>query len=156
MDCDMLCLADIKELWDQRDDRYAVMVKKHEHVPTEDTKFLGQEQTKYGRKNWSSLMLMNCSKLTMLTKHIVNTQHHGLWFHQLQFVPDDQIGEIQGDWNLLVDYDPYKPDPKLVHYTSGGPWHGYWDVDYTSEWKDQLYSLLQGDNPVEYLEHEKA
>ena len=28
MDCDMVCLADINELWKQRDDKYAVMVKK--------------------------------------------------------------------------------------------------------------------------------
>ena len=25
MDCDMLCRSDIRELWDQRDDRYAAM-----------------------------------------------------------------------------------------------------------------------------------
>src|SRR5262245_22819443 len=29
LDCDMLCLSDIKRLWDQRDDQYAVMVVKH-------------------------------------------------------------------------------------------------------------------------------
>src|SRR5512139_962324 len=33
MDCDMLVLDDIARLYDLRDDRYAVMVVKHEHVP---------------------------------------------------------------------------------------------------------------------------
>ncbi len=37
-----------------RDDRYAVQVAKHDYVPKEKTKFLGQVQTKYEKKNWSS------------------------------------------------------------------------------------------------------
>ena len=41
MDCDMLMLGDITELWALRDERYAVMVVKHDHVPLETTKFLG-------------------------------------------------------------------------------------------------------------------
>ena len=57
LDCDMVCTADIAELVGQFDDNYAVMVKKHNHIPTEETKFLGQEQTKYQRKNWSSLIM---------------------------------------------------------------------------------------------------
>ena len=35
LDCDMLCRADIKALWDQRDDRYGAMCVQHEHVPGE-------------------------------------------------------------------------------------------------------------------------
>ena len=35
MDCDMLMLDDIAELWALRDERYAVQVVKHEHVPRE-------------------------------------------------------------------------------------------------------------------------
>jgi len=134
MDCDMLCLADIADLWAQRDTHYSVMVKKHNHVPVEERKFLDQVQTKYDRKNWSSLMLFNCAACTPLTKHIVNTQSPGLWFHQFSWVPDDEIGEIDGDWNLLVGYDQKVVDPQLVHYTSGGPWHGY-DVDYSDLWE---------------------
>lgn len=151
MDCDMLCLADIAELWNQRDDKYAVMVKKHNHVPQEDLKFLDQEQTKYDRKNWSSLMLLNCNRLRVLTKHVVNTAP-GLWMHQLRFLDDAEIGEIKGDWNLLVGYDGYEPDAKLVHFTSGGPWHGYVKADYSTQWKNQLYDVIQGDNPVDFLE----
>lgn len=148
-DCDMLCRADIAQLWAQRDDRYAVMVKKHNHTPKEQKKFLGQDQHVYSRKNWSSLMLMNTDRLSMLTKHIVNTHQSGLWFHQFHFLPDDEIGEIEGSWNLLVDYDEYDADAKFVHYTSGGPWHGY-DVDYSDEWMAELEDVLQGDNPVSY------
>src|SRR5690606_34903112 len=42
MDCDMLVLDDIALLYEMRDDRYAVMVVKHRHVPKERVKFLGE------------------------------------------------------------------------------------------------------------------
>ena len=51
-DCDMLVTADIAELWALRDDKYAVMCTKHDYQPVGDTKFLGQVQTKYEKKNW--------------------------------------------------------------------------------------------------------
>ena len=41
MDCDMLMRADIAELWALRDDKYSVMVCKHDYQPKEDVKFLG-------------------------------------------------------------------------------------------------------------------
>jgi lipopolysaccharide biosynthesis glycosyltransferase len=59
MDCDMLLLDDITRLWALRDDAYAVQVVKHDHVPKEKIKFLGQPQSKYDKKNWSSVMLFN-------------------------------------------------------------------------------------------------
>jgi len=152
MDCDMLCLDDIKNLWDQRDDRYAVMVKKHNHVPTEDVKFLGQQQTQYGRKNWSSLILFNCEACQPLTKHVVNSSP-GLWLHQFRWLADDQIGAIEGDWNLLVGYDDPVENPSLVHYTSLGPWHdgkGDVHIDYRYEWEREYLDMIEGDNPVRW------
>ena len=62
-----LARADIAELWEMRDDRYAVMCVQHDHAPEEKIKFKGNVQTKYDKKNWSSLMLMNCAKCTSLT-----------------------------------------------------------------------------------------
>ena len=56
MDCDMVMLDDIANLYRLRDDRYAVMAVKHHHVPQETTKFLGEPQTQYEKKNWSSVM----------------------------------------------------------------------------------------------------
>lgn len=67
MGCDMLTRGDIAELWEQRDERYALMVVKHEHVPNETVKFLGAEQTRYEKKNWSSLMLFHCERYKALT-----------------------------------------------------------------------------------------
>ena len=39
MDCDMLCRADITQLWDQREDAYGAMCVQHEHIPGEKVKF---------------------------------------------------------------------------------------------------------------------
>lgn len=152
IDCDMLCLGDVAELWEQRDTKYAVMVKKHNHQPKEDIKFLGQRQTNYSKKNWSSMMLFNCESCQMLTRHIVNTVTPGLWLHQFNWIPDDAIGEITGPWNLLVGYDPKHEAPKLVHYTSGGPWHGYREIDYAEEWFDEFTDMMEGDNPIKWQE----
>src|SRR3546814_8635598 len=73
MDDDMLVLDDIAKLWALRDDRYAVQVVKHDHVPQEDVKFLDKVQTKYEKKNWSSVMLFNCARCTALTPAYVNS-----------------------------------------------------------------------------------
>ena len=72
MDCDQLMLGDIADLWRMRDDKYAVQLCKHDYEPEEDKKFLGQVQTKYEKKNWSSFMLMNCKKCNELTPDYVN------------------------------------------------------------------------------------
>lgn len=150
MDCDMLCTADIAELWNQRDDEKAVMVKKHNHVPRETTKFLGQEQTKYQRKNWSSLIMFNTPMCRDLSKQAVNSKP-GLWMHQFRWLMDQDIGEIRGSWNHLVGYDEHDPNAKLIHYTSGGPWHKVYD-EYSQVWFDEYDDMIHGDNPVAWDE----
>lgn len=148
MDCDMLATADIGALWKQRDDRYAVMVRKHRHEPQATRKFLGAEQTRYPRKNWSSLMLMNCAHpdARNLTQKAVNNLP-GLDLHG--FAWTDNIGEIDGDWNYLVEDGKRIPDrtPPLIHFTEGGPWHGYVRNPYAGAWAETLDGILCGANP---------
>ena len=118
MDCDMLCLGDINQL-DQLDmSSYALRVVKHDHNPTSDVKMDGRRQTSYPRKNWSSLMLMNCSKLKLWSKEVVETES-GAFLHRFQGIPDEQIGEIPDIWNTL---DWMDDRTQLIHYTAGGPW----------------------------------
>ncbi|HET9651951.1 MAG TPA: glycosyltransferase [Usitatibacter sp.] len=138
MDCDMLVLDDIAKLWALRDERYAVQVVKHVHVPKEDVKFLGAVQTKYEKKNWSSVMLMNCAKCTALTPEYVNAAT-GLELHQFKWLGDDAlIGELPSRWNHLVGYDAPRRDASLVHYTIGGPYfEEYRDCEYAREWFDE-------------------
>ena len=147
MDCDMLMREDISRLWELRDERFAVQVVKHVHVPKEDVKFLGAVQTKYEKKNWSSVMLMNCAKCSRLTPDYVNTAS-GLELHQFKWLGSDaEIGELPSSWNHLVGYDAPRRDASLVHYTIGGPYfEGYGDCEYAREWfaeRDAMLSLRE-------------
>ena len=144
MDCDMLVLDDISKLWRLRDDRYAVQVVKHVHVPKEETKFLGAVQTKYEKKNWSSVMLMNCARCTALTPDYVN-RASGLELHQFKWLEGDHlIGEIPHAWNHLVGYDAPRRDASLVHYTIGGPYFDAWrDCEYAKEWFAERDAMLR-------------
>jgi lipopolysaccharide biosynthesis glycosyltransferase len=137
MDCDMLMMSDIAELWRLRDDKYAVQVCKHDYVPKEKTKFLGQTQTIYPKKNWSSFMLMNCSKCKALTPDYVNSAT-GLELHQFKWLEnDDLIGSLPLEWNWLVGEYEHKKEVKNIHYTKGGPYfEAYNTCDYSSEWFD--------------------
>jgi len=143
MDCDMLVLDDIVTLWKLRDDRYAAMVVKHNHVPKEEVKFLGAAQTKYAKKNWTSVMLMNCARCKALTPEYVNAAT-GLELHQFKWLDTENlIGEIPAKWNHLVGYDAPRKDASLVHYTIGGPYFDeYRDCEYAREWFDEKASML--------------
>ncbi|MEQ8664789.1 MAG: hypothetical protein RIC16_03610 [Rhodospirillales bacterium] len=145
MDCDMLVLDDMANLWDMRDDKYAVMCVKHNHVPKEEKKFLGAVQTKYEKKNWSSVMLMNCAKCKALTPDFVNTAT-GLELHRFQWLEsEDLIGEIPHRWNHLVDYDPDVPVNEVsnLHYTIGGPYFPeYEECGYAAEWYREKERML--------------
>jgi hypothetical protein len=135
VDCDMLARADIAELWALRDERFAVMCVKHDYQPKTETKFLGQTQTKYQKKNWSSVMLFNNRRCSALTPDFVNTAT-GLELHQFKWLDgDDQIGELPSAWNHLVNEYDYRGDAKLVHFTDGGPYFDeYRNDDYAEEW----------------------
>ena len=135
MDCDMLMFEDISKLWRMRDDSKAIQVCKHDYTPKESKKFLGQVQTKYEKKNWSSFMLMNCKKCTTLTPDYVN-KASGLELHQFKWLEGDHlIGDLPLEWNWLVDEYEYKEDVNNVHYTKGGPWfEEYAKCDYSQDW----------------------
>jgi lipopolysaccharide biosynthesis glycosyltransferase len=123
MDCDMLCLADIYELHDHaRNQMYAdVLVRKHEYTPRDEIKFLGQQQTTYPMKNWSSLMVFNGHRQPVrnLTVKVVN-EAEPMFLHQFAWA--DNVGDLPPEWNHLVGEYPPNPDAKLVHFTNGGPW----------------------------------
>ena len=143
MDCDMLVLDDIARLWDLRDERFAVQVVKHVHVPKEDVKFLGAVQTRYEKKNWSSVMLMNCARCTALTPEYVNTAS-GLELHQFKWLAGDPlIGDIPSRWNHLVGFDKPRADASLVHYTIGGPYFDeYRGCEYADAWREELAHMI--------------
>jgi len=145
MDCDMLCRADIaelaREIERQRDK--AVLVCKHDYVPKTQRKFLDQVQTKYPRKNWSSVMVFNNERCRALGVDYVNAAS-GLELHRFAWIEDDAIGELPLEWNWLVGEYDYNPAAKLVHYTIGGPYFPeYRDCDYADEWFAEHDSMRQ-------------
>jgi hypothetical protein len=144
MDCDMLMLDDIARLWELRDDRYAVMVVKHEHVPKETVKFLGEPQTRYEKKNWSSVMLFNNARCHALTPGYVNAAT-GLELHQFKWLGNDElIGALPARWNHLVGYDSPRQVASLVHYTLGGPYfEEYRNCEYSREWFAEREAMLR-------------
>ena len=143
MDCDMLVLDDIARLYSLRDERYAVMVVKHDHVPKESRKFLDQPQTPYQKKNWSSVMLFNNAKCRALSPDYVNTAS-GLDLHQFKWLSNDElIGEIPARWNHLVGYHPPRGDASLVHYTLGGPYFDEFRAcEYAEEWRRERDAMM--------------
>ena len=150
MDCDMLCRTDIADLAaeSERHADKAVVVCNHDYVPKSERKFLDQVQTKYARKNWSSLMLMNCAKLKLWTKETVETQS-GAYLHRFQDIPDEEIGEIPNTWNTL---DWMDEDTRLVHDSSGGPrFEQCRDHPYGAawlEWRDRYRAAKAAGDPL--------
>lgn len=149
MDCDILVVDDIAKLWNLRDERYAVMCVQHDHQPQDDVKFLGAVQTRYAKKNWTSVMLINCARCTALTPEYVNTAT-GLELHQFKWLEghdagDPLVGALPLRWNHLVDYNPAQPVGELsaLHYTEGGPYfEAYQDCGYAQNWCDERERML--------------
>ena len=126
VDCDIVCLSDISELFGLADDNYAVMVVKRDHVPVETVKMDAQVQTTYNRKNWSSVVLWNCDHLanSRLTIEALNTWP-GRDLHAFKWLRDEEIGDLPLRWNQLVNVDQLAPIG-IWHYTLGGPWLPKW------------------------------
>ena len=136
LDCDMLCRVDVAGLtseMQQQADK-AVLVCKHDYVPKSERKFLDQVQTKYPRKNWSSLMVFNNDRCRALTPDYVNSAS-GLELHRFAWVEDRLIGELEREWNWLVGEYPHNPGARIAHFTLGGPYfEPYRECDYAAEW----------------------
>ena len=139
MDCDMLMRGDVAELFALADERCAVMVAQHDYAPRDEVKFLDRVQTRYAKKNWSSVMLLNNARCRALTPDYVRTAS-GLDLHQFRWLADEaEIGALPLEWNWLVGEYDYSPDARLAHFTRGGPYFaGYEDSDYADEWRATL------------------
>ena len=148
MDCDMMVVDDIKNLWNLRDNKYAVMCVKHQHKPKEDIKFLNQVQTQYEKKNWSSVMLLNSSKCKSLTLDYVNNAS-GLDLHRFKWLESEElIGEIPSKWNHLVDYNDNQDISKIsnLHWTEGGPYFkNYKNCGYSQYWLNEFKNATKLD-----------
>ena len=102
VDGDMICQADIKELLTLRDDTKAVQVVKHDYKTKAENKYLDNKNENYPRKNWSSVILWNCShpKHKILTPEFINKQT-GKFLHRFSWLEDEEIGELPMEWNCF-------------------------------------------------------
>ena len=140
-DGDMVCQADLAELWSLRDDSKAVQVVKHDYKTKAASKYLGNKNENYPRKNWSSMILWNCSHESnrLLTPHFIQSQP-GSYLHRFSWLEDELIGDISPEWNWLAIEYPENPDAKLIHYTLGTPcFKDYSDQSMSDVWH-KIYS----------------
>lgn len=136
MDCDVLVRCNLNEVRPLLDDSKAVCCVKHNFEPENTEKMDGQVQTKYARKNWSSVMAFNVDHPSndCLTAEMVNALP-GRDLHRFCWLDDDEIGELPPAWNYLVGHTKGVDNPKIVHFTDGGPWfEAFKDVEYADEW----------------------
>lgn len=155
MDCDMLCRADIVELWDALPSDKSVAVVQHYYTPLGESKFLDRPQSAYPRKNWSSVMGFDNAACRALTPEYVNSAP-GLDLHQFRWLEDDRIGELPPEWNHLVGEYPPKPAAKLAHFTLGTPcFKKYRHCEFAAEWFAEHDRMLAYDRRGEFSKPER-
>ena len=120
LDADMLCLADITELFDLFDNRYAVQVVANKR------KF-----------EWPSLMLFNNETCKKLTPEFVESSD------DLFRMGWENVGPLPKKWNFCVGYDEKIPWANLVHFTKGIPvWDETKDCEYAEHWHKERKIMM--------------
>jgi len=124
---DMICLGDIAELAETlKEQQHAVKVVKHKYSTRNAVKYIGTPMQSanqdYERKNWASLMLIDCEHPAWrtMTPKAVNT-FKTLELLQLRFLDDSEIGELPQEWNRLADEGQAIEGAKILHWTAGVP-----------------------------------
>jgi len=146
VDGDMVCLSDIKELTSYFDPKYAVSVVKHDYKTKQKLKYFGQKNEDYPRKNWSSVIIWNCShpKNKQLNPSFINNKE-GSFLHRFKWLNDQEIGDLPKSWNWLAIEYPEKNNLKLIHYTLGTPcFKDYANTSLSEFWKKAHQNLLDG------------
>lgn len=142
IDGDMIVKGDIAELWDMRHYGKDVLVAKHDYKTKMTEKYLGARNEDYPRKNWSSVIVWNCSSFPnrKLTPDFIQ-KSTGAELHRFSWIDDDRIGELPLEWNWLdLEYD-INPAAKLIHYTLGIPaFNEFKDKGSYEEWFNE-YNL---------------
>ena len=136
IDGDMIVRGDIVELWNLRESDKDVMVVKHDYKTRMTEKYLGAKNEDYPRKNWSSVILWNCSNhpIQRLTPAFIE-KSTGAELHRFSWIDNDRIGELPPEWNWLPDEYGSNPDAKLLHYTLGTPcFHEFATTNMADEW----------------------
>lgn len=124
---DMIMLADVAELDALFDPQFAVQVVQHPNYSTKHRmKYVGTDMhcpnRDYARKNWASVMLMNCEHpywRPIEPRSLVNVA--GLSLLQFGGLKPNEIGKLPDEWNRLVDEGQPVEGAKVCHWTAGIP-----------------------------------
>jgi len=141
LDGDMVVTDDVAKLFALNQLDKDVMVVKHDYQTKHPKKYFGAKNEDYPRKNWSSVMLFNCSNYPnrVLLPEFVSKQS-GSYLHRFEWMDDSRIGSLPLEWNWLVGEYEMNNDAKLYHYTLGIPaCHGYDACDNSQVWWDELH-----------------
>lgn len=137
IDGDMLIRDDITELFEMARPFTGVsVVKRPDYETKHRTKYLDAPNENYPRKNWSSVILWECSfwPNRVLTPDYV-ARANGAHLHRFEWLEDHQIGELPADWNWLVGEQEPNEAARLLHFTIGLPaFPGYEKQDGAEEW----------------------
>ena len=137
---DMVMRGDIAELWRMRNPFLAVQVVKHDYKTKHPRKYLGTSMEAanedYPRKNWSSLMIINCAHFAWRDLNPETLKEmSGKCLHRFGFIPERFIGELPVEWNWLADEYGENAEAKLLHWTAGIPeFESYAHTPHSSEW----------------------
>jgi lipopolysaccharide biosynthesis glycosyltransferase len=137
---DMIVKGDIAELWALRNPFVAVQVVPHKYKTKHPLKYVGTgmeaANNDYPRKNWSSMMLINCSHYAWrrITPEAVESMS-GSDLHSFSFIPERYIDFLPAEWNWLADEFGENKDAKVLHWTAGIPaWPHYQDAPHADDW----------------------
>ena len=128
------------------DPNIAVSVVKHNYKTKYKTKYFGQKNEDYPRKNWSSMIIWNCEhpKNKILTPKFIGHKE-GSFLHRFKWLNDEEIGELPKSWNWLAMEYEEKKDLDLIHYTLGTPcFKEYSNMSLAKFWKKSYNNLLEG------------
>jgi hypothetical protein len=145
---DMICRADIAELGEELQAMTgAVKVVKHKYQTRHPIKYKGTElespNTNYRRKNWASLMLIDCEhdSWRTLTPDSLKANPMGA-FLEFEFIRDEDIHDLDGAWNRMVDEGQPVDGAKILHWTAGIPaFEHYRDAPGADLWWDECRDM---------------
>lgn len=143
IDGDMIVRGDIAELWNLRSFDTDVQVVKHDYQTRSPVKYLGSPNENYPRKNWSSVILWNCSSYpNRILRPDYVMKATGAELHRFTWCKDERIGELPREWNWLPDEYGPNANAKLLHYTLGTPcFHEFADTPMAAEWhRERMYT----------------
>lgn len=137
---DMLMLGDVAELDSLFDPQFSVQVVKHPDYKTRHPrKYVGTQMEcanrDYARKNWASLMIVNCAHPDW--RGVDPKRESPLDLLQLNHCAN--IGELPNEWNRLVDEGQATDGAKIMHWTAGIPsFDHYKDAPGADAWRAEL------------------